>query len=196
MSSFTAAALEFVRNPSAVGSAFPASSAMVRRVLAPLDWSAIDVMVEFGPGTGRFTFAALERLKPAATLPRCHAATLLPIEPGKAFFEHLRSRSRDGRLIVIQDEAQALPEIMHRHGLGSANCILSGLPFSTLARSDALAIAESSSTTLEPSGQFVAYQMRRDIELYLRDRFEIVRKRYALWNIPPCHLYWARPRAS
>lgn len=188
MSSFTAAALEFVRNPSAVGSAFPASSAMVRRVLAPLDWSAIDVMVEFGPGTGRFTFAALERLKPAATL--------LAIEPGKAFVKHLRSRSRDGRLIVIQDEAQALPEIMHRHGLGSANCILSGLPFSTLARSDALAIAESSSTTLEPSGQFVAYQMRRDVELYLRDRFEIVRKRYALWNIPPCHLYWARPRAS
>lgn len=188
MSSFTAAALEFVRDPSAVGSAFPASNALVRRVLAPIDWSAVDLMVEFGPGTGRFTFAALERMK--------RGATLLAIEPGEAFVKHLRSQARDPRLVVVQDEAQALPEIMRSHGFAKAGCILSGLPFSTLEESDAAAIAEISRAGLQADGRFVAYQMRRDIERYLNGRFEIVRKGYVLWNIPPCHLYWARPSAS
>jgi phospholipid N-methyltransferase len=188
MSSFTAAALEFVRDPSAVGSAFPASSTMVRRVLAPIDWSAVDLMVEFGPGTGRFTFAALKRMKPGATL--------LAIEPGEAFVDHLRSKGRDARLIVVQDEAQALPDIMRSHGFDKADCILSGLPFSTLAQSDAVAIADISRASLQPEGRFIAYQMRREIERYLRGRFEIMRKGYAVWNIPPCHLYWARPLVS
>lgn len=187
MSSFTAAALEFVRDPSSVGSAFPATYAMVRRVLAHIDWSTVDLMVEFGPGTGRFTFAALERMKAGATL--------LAIEPGEAFVEHLRSENRDPRLVVVQSEAQELPEIMEDHGFVRADCILSGLPFSTLEESDATAIVEFSRASLGVDGSFVAYQMRREIEHYLRGRFQIVHKDYALWNIPPCHLYWAKPLA-
>lgn len=187
MSSFTAAVREFVRDPTAVGSAFPASNTMVRRVLAPIDWRTVDLMVEFGPGTGRFTFAALERLKPGATL--------IAIEPGDAFVEHLRSECGDPRLIVVQNEAQALPDILRSHGYGKVDCILSGLPFSTLAETDADTIAEISRGSLKPNGRFVAYQMRRDIERYLRGKFKVVRKGYAVWNIPPCHLYWARPLA-
>ncbi|WP_235037779.1 MULTISPECIES: hypothetical protein [unclassified Novosphingobium] len=38
------AAAEFVRHPSMVGSAFPASARMVRRMLAPLDWSKIKAL--------------------------------------------------------------------------------------------------------------------------------------------------------
>lgn len=185
MSSFAAAVLEFVRDPGSVGSAFPASNAMVRRVLAPLDWSCIDLMVEFGPGTGRFTFAALERLKAGATF--------LAIEPGEAFVKHLRSESRDPRLVVVQGEAQELPSIMESRGLARADCILSGLPFSTLDERDAVAIAECSRASLGVNGRFVAYQMRREIERYMRGRFQLMRRGYALWNVPPCHLYWARP---
>jgi len=45
-----------------VGSAFPASARMVRRMLAPLNWSNIEVLVEYGPGSGRFTFEMLRRM--------------------------------------------------------------------------------------------------------------------------------------
>ncbi len=57
------AATEFLRHPSMVGSAFPATARMVRRMLTPVDWSKVGVAVEYGPGSGRFTFAMLERMR-------------------------------------------------------------------------------------------------------------------------------------
>lgn len=185
ISTIAAATREFVRDPESVGSAFPATGYMVRRALARIDWSRVDFLVEFGPGTGRFTRAALMRLKPDAKL--------LAIEPGEAFVDHLRRTCDDGRLIVVKGEAQDLPEIMRICGIGRADCILSGLPFSTLQASDALAIMEQSRTALSPEGVLVAYQMRRTIERYMRSKFHITHHGYALWNIPPCHLYWAKP---
>jgi phospholipid N-methyltransferase len=185
ISSITAATREFVRDPDSVGSVFPATSYMVRRTLAPIEWNGVDLMVEFGPGTGRFTFEALARMKPSARL--------LAIEPGDAFVDHLRSTSHDTRLIVVKGEAQEVHQIMDNYGFDKANCILSGIPFSTIKPGDAVIIAERSRMALGRNGMFVAYQMRRKIEHYLEGRFKIARRGYAFWNIPPCHLYWARP---
>jgi phospholipid N-methyltransferase len=161
---------------------------MVRRMLAPIDWSKVDRVVEFGPGTGRFTFAALAQMKPSARF--------LAIEPGESFIEHLRSASDDARLIVANGEAQNLRKIMHDHGFTNADLILSGLPFSTIPEDDAAKIIARSRASLGAQGIFAAYQMRRDIERSLRGHFEIVRKDFELWNIPPCHLYWAKPIAQ
>jgi len=183
-----AAIREFVRNPEAVGSAFPATSHMVKRILDPMDWGQIDLLVEFGPGTGRFTFDALARMRPDTKL--------LAIEPGEAFVKHLRSASHDPRLIVVQDEAQRLRDIMNSLGLEKADCILSGLPFSTLDPDDAAAILDGCWSVLDTKGSFVAYQMRRRIERYLKKRFEIKRRDRVIWNIPPCHIIWAGPADS
>ena len=58
---------EFLRSPSGVGSAFPASAALVRAALDPVDFSAAHLVVEFGPGEG------LSAGKPArSALACCH----------------------------------------------------------------------------------------------------------------------------
>lgn len=62
------AATEFLRHPLMVGSAFSATARMVPRMLGPVDWSNVKVAVEYGPGSGRFTFAMLERLGANAQL--------------------------------------------------------------------------------------------------------------------------------
>jgi hypothetical protein len=49
-----------------------------------------------------------------------------------------------------------------------------------------------SRTALCLSGTFAAYQMRTAIEPLLRRAFAEVRTGFEWWNIPPCHLYWAR----
>jgi hypothetical protein len=66
------------------------------------------------------------------------------------------------------------------------------LPFSTLAREQADHLIQVSRQALRRSGQFAAYQMRTAIEPLLRENFARVRSGYEWWNIPPCHLYWAR----
>lgn len=174
---------EFLRRPRAVGSAFPATVKLVERVLAPVDWSSIDVFVEFGPGTGRFTRWALQRMKPEAAL--------LAIETGAGFVDHLRSTLKDDRLIVAHGCAQEVSHILSRHGLGEADCILSGLPFSTLPSDNACRIVEASRAVLSHSGTFAAYQMRKAVEPLLRARFRTVLTGFEWRNVPPCYLYWA-----
>jgi phospholipid N-methyltransferase len=174
---------EFLRHPSMVGSAFPASQRMVRRMLDPLAWRAIDVMVEYGPGTGRFTFDALARMNPNAKL--------IAIETGEEFVDYLRSRSHDNRLAVVHGSASDVLDILADHGAVGADCILSGLPFSTLSHEEAEHVVHASATALGRSGIFAAYQMRTAIEPLLHRRFTKLRKGYEWWNIPPCHLYWA-----
>lgn len=175
---------EFVRHPEMVGSAVPASARMVRRMLAPLDWHRIAVLVEYGPGTGRFTFEALKHMR--------SDAVLLAIETGEGFVEALRSNCDDRRLIVVRGTAQDVNRHLSEQGLGEADCILTGLPFSTLEAEEAEAILRESARAMSSSGVLAAYQMRTAIRPLLKRHFGNLRSSYEWWNIPPCHLYWAR----
>lgn len=57
---------QFLANPKAVGSIIPTSQAAIRATLAPVDWERCRTFVEYGPGTGVFTRAVLERAHPDA----------------------------------------------------------------------------------------------------------------------------------
>lgn len=175
---------EFLRHPSMVGSAFPATARMVRHVLASIDWAQISVAIEFGPGSGRFTFAMLERMRPDATL--------LALETGAAFVEKLRAANRDPRLIVVKDSAIEVHRHLAAHELARPDLVLSGLPFSSLDECEAEAIMGVTAATLNSSGLFAAYQMRSTIRGLIYRHFAVVRHAYEWRNIPPCHLYWAR----
>lgn len=146
------AATEFLRHPSMVGSAFPASVRMVRHMLAPVDWSKVTIAVEYGPGSGRFTFAMLERMRPGARL--------LAIDTGEEFVKKLRSAIADPRLIVVKGSAGDVARHLAERNLDEADLILSGLPFSTLKPGEAEAIMAETASALAPSGMFAAYQMR------------------------------------
>lgn len=175
---------EFIRHPSMVGSAFPASQRMVRRMLDRINWPAVRVMVEYGPGTGRFTAAALERLG--------RGSMMVAIETGEEFVDHIRATLKDDRLTVVRGSARDVIQILSDRGFDRADCILSGLPFSTLNPDEADEIVAESARALHPSGIFAAYQMRRAVEPLLRKHFDKITKGYEWWNMPPCHLYWAR----
>lgn len=174
---------EFFRNPMAVGSAFPASRYLVERMLSPIDWGRMDCVVEYGPGTGIFTRALLDRLP--------GHARLLAIDTSAGFIDHLREATPDRRLIAVTGSADAVRAIMADHGLDEADCILSGLPFSTLAPDRAERLMEASARALAPDGRFLAYQMRKAVQPLLERRFETVQTGFEWRNVPPCHLYWA-----
>ncbi|WP_240334356.1 class I SAM-dependent methyltransferase [Sphingobium estronivorans] len=174
---------EFFRNPLAVGSAFPASRHLVESMLAPVDWKDMGCVVEYGPGTGIFTRALLARLP--------DDARLLAIDTSAAFISHLRERTRDRRLIAVRGSADNVLGIMADHGLDRADCILSGLPFSTMPPGRAARLMDRSCRALAPDGWLLAYQMRRAVGPLLARRFARLATGFEWRNIPPCHLYWA-----
>ncbi len=183
MSSLSAFASIFLKAPAIVGSPFPSSASMVHRLLSGLPWNRIETFVEFGPGTGSFTRYALEHL-PAN-------ARLLALDTERGFTEHLRETIPDRRLIAITGSALDVADIVRAHGAQRIDCILSGLPFSTIEEADRRTIMSRSAAMMGLSGIFLAYQVRRAIEPHLRQTFETVTRRYHWLNLPPCHLYRA-----
>ena len=174
---------EFLKHPLQVGSAFPTSRRLVRRLMEPVPWGAIGLCIEYGPGSGIFTRAILNRL------PR--NAVLLAVDSSEEFTHHLKQEIDDPRLHAVTGTAQEIEQILSRLDLGRPDLILSGLPFSTLAREEAAAVMATSARLLRPGGHFLAYQMRGVIRPYLGRHFARVREGYEWWNMPPCHLYWA-----
>lgn len=174
----------FLSHPTMVGSAFPASRWLVRSMLAPLDWQGMKLFVEYGPGTGVFTRAVLARL-PAD-------AILLALDTSPTFIDHLLTSIDDRRLRAMCAPAAKVANLVSELGLPLADCILSGLPFSTLTPADAERTMCASRAILASNGMFCAYQMRRTIKPLLRAQIGAVLSAYEWCNIPPCHLYWAR----
>jgi len=175
---------EFMRNPAMVGSAFPASAKMVKRILEPLDWANIKLLIEYGPGSGRFTFEALRRMRPDARL--------MAIETGEEFAGKLRSHCDDPRLIVVSGSARDVNRYRATRDLPLADCVLTGLPFSTLEPGEGEAIMRETAAAMAPGGMLAAYQMRTTIEPLIARNFGRMTHDYEWWNIPPCHVYWAK----
>jgi phospholipid N-methyltransferase len=171
-----------------VGSAFPASRHLIDALLAPVDWASVKLVVEYGPGTGPITRAALKRMRPDGRL--------LAIDVSEGFTDYLRHSIDDDRLIAVRASAECVNALLATFDLGPADMIVTGLPFSTLDPRTAELIADASISALKPNGSFLAYQMRRSIEPILESRFGKVRSSRAWRNIPPCHLYWASKPGS
>lgn len=176
-------AREFLRSPQLVGSAFPASQVLVDRLLDPVDWSSARVVVEYGPGSGPLTRAMLQRMP--------HDSRLVTLDVSPHFTRHLQRSIDDPRLLAVTASASSVADILEGHGLGSADLIVTGIPFSTMSAQLADKIMDASAQVLSPHGQVLSYQMRTAVAGYLEPRFGKVRKSFVWRNIPPCHLYWA-----
>ncbi|MFD1104786.1 class I SAM-dependent methyltransferase [Sphingobium olei] len=180
---------EFLRRPNLVGSAFPASRYLVKALLQPVDWMNARVVVEFGPGTGPLSRALLERM------PR--DSRLVAIDLSRRFTRHLRRTIEDSRLLAVPAPAASADLILEKHGLGSADLIVTGIPFSTMSAEEGARTLDTSARILQRRGALLAYQMRSTIAPLLAERFGGVETSYVWRNIPPCHIYRAeRPRKA
>ena len=175
---------EFLKHPVMIGSIWPSSSALIERMLAPVDWQQTSVFVEYGPGVGVFTRAVLERLRPDATL--------VAIDTNPDFIDFLRAEIADPRLVAVVGSAADVGEILARHGTGCADHVLSGLPFSTLPAGVGARIVAETAACLRPGGMFLVYQLSAAVKALLVDRFGDIAEAVEWRNLPPMRLYWAR----
>lgn len=174
-------AREFLRQPLEVGSAFPASRFLVDAVLEPLDLADARLVVEFGPGSGVFTRALLDRM-PANS-------HLVAIDISPRFIRHLSLILPDPRLHAVTGSAARLGSILKRLDLGRADYIVTGIPFSTMDPATAAGIVQTSADNLAEGGQMLAYQMRDAVGSLMAQRFGRVETSMCWRNIPPCRIY-------
>ena len=116
--------------------------------------------MEYGPGVGTFTGEILRRLRPDGTL--------VAIETNRDFVRYLRRTLRDDRLHVVEGSAADAQDNLRERGLGRADYVISGIPYSTMDPELRERILRTTHDVLQPDGAFLVYQFTRAVLPYLR----------------------------
>lgn len=184
---------QFLRSPRTVGAVLPSSRALARVMLAPIDFAAARVIVEFGPGTGAFTGEIARRLT--------GDCRYLGIELNPHFVHELRRRFP--RLGFVQGSVADLTAILAEHDIAGVDAIVCGLPWATLPVSLQEAVFAAMRTALTPAGLFLTFGYLQGLALpgaralrgRLRREFAEVRPTSPVWgNVPPAFAYICRAR--
>jgi phospholipid N-methyltransferase len=173
----------FLKNPVMVGSVIPSSRVLIEKMLRPVDWANTKLFVEYGPGVGTFTRPILELLG--------EDATLLTIDTNPDFTKFLKESIDDPRLVAITGSAADVEKILADQDLGSADYVLSGLPFSTLPAGVGEDIAEATANVIRPGGAFLVYQFSPKVRDFIMPHFAPIKRGFEWINVPPATLFWA-----
>ena len=173
----------FLKHPVMVGSIIPSSRVLIEKMLAPVDWENTKVFVEYGPGVGTFTRPVLEKMGPDATL--------VTIDTNPDFTKYLRESIDDPRLVTVHGSAADVEKILADRGLGKADYVLSGLPFSTLPPGGGDAIAAATARVIRSGGAFLVYQFSPKVRDFIAPHFHSIDRGFEWINVPPATLFWA-----
>jgi len=167
-----------------LGSLIPSSRFLVNRLLSQVDWAKARTIVEYGPGVGTITGEILRRLRPDGTL--------VAIDTNRDFARYLTRTFRDDRLHVIEGSAADAESNLRERGLGRADYVISGIPYSTMDPGLRDRIIQSTHDDMQPDGSFLVYQFTRAVLPYLHEVFPQVQQEFEPRNIMPARLFYCR----
>lgn len=160
----------------------PSSRFSVKRLCKKINFKKKNVIVEYGPGDGVLTFPILRRMT--------SDSKLIVIEKNGNFAKYLNKKN-DPRLVVVQEDAQNVRDILNNFGEDKADYVLSGIPLSFFDRKNRKRLMEETYSCLKPQGKFLVYQFTRKSGEYLEKQFDRVRKDFEILNIPPLSIFEA-----
>jgi phosphatidylethanolamine/phosphatidyl-N-methylethanolamine N-methyltransferase len=167
-----------LRNPRQISAIAPSSRALARAMTLGLGPNSGPV-VEFGPGTGRFTEAILARGVPPERV------TLFELD--EEFVDYLRGKFPGVTIFnrPAQDAAELVP--------GGVAAVISGLPLLSMPPDVREGIVGSAFSILSPSGRFVqfTYGPRAPLPAETIAALNLkVNKGHKIWaNLPPATVY-------
>lgn len=171
-------ALQYLLHPFRNASITPSSTFAARAVVAGIDFSVIDVVVELGPGTGVFTEEVLKNCK--------SETKIILIEIEEAYVKLLREKFGE-RVIVEQGSAHLIEAIVAKHTDKKVGLIISGLPVRIPAIKDALFASIKRYTDAGTRYRFFSYVpplVRREYR-----GLPIQKLSFVLRNFPPLFVY-------
>lgn len=165
-----------------VASITPSSKYCIRKLSQFIDFSSTRILIEYGAGTGIFTKHFLHNLGPDARL--------FAFETNKIFFEKLQEID-DPRLHLFHESVENMMELLPPDVIGSADHIISGIPFSFFEWDMKLRILNNTLQALKPGGSFLAYQTPGHLSKPLNEVFGGFNSSFCWRNIPPYFIYEA-----
>ena len=171
----------FLKHPMMLGACIPSSQALVRKLSQQIDWENTRVLVEYGPGVGTVTSAMLRRLRPDGVL--------IALDYNREFVAYLRRALPDPRLHLAHSSAAEIERVLCGAGLTCADCVVSGIPHSTLSPELRARIVQNTRRVLRPGGSFIVYQFTASVLPHLQEVFGEVRQERELRNVLPARIF-------
>ena len=182
---------EFLRNPAHTGAIAPSSAGLAKTMNEWTAWENARVVLELGPGTGVFTRAILDRLRPQARF--------LAIELNAVFVTELRQQFAE--VEICHDNVGNLEAICAHAGITEVDAILSGLPWASFPADLQDRCLHAITRVLRPGGQFCTFAYLQGLCLpagrrfrrLLGQHFSGVERSATVWrNLPPAFVYRCR----
>ena len=172
----------FLRYPKEIGSIMPSQKFLTDEILKNIDFKNARCIAEYGPGTGCVTNQILKKAR--------KDAKILCFEINKKFCSYLRRNIKDKRLVIINDSAENINKYIKKFNIQKIDCVISGLPFSTLPESKKYVIINETKKTLKNNGRFVVFQFfLNNFKKHLSKYFSNISIKFVPLNIPPCFVY-------
>jgi phospholipid N-methyltransferase len=178
-------ARNFFKHPAMLGSVIPSSPFLVNDVLNHVNWNTARVLVEFGPGVGTMTQEILNRMRPDAIL--------IALELNPDFVNFLQEKICDSRLRVVNTSAADVRRVLADMGLGHADYIVSGIPYTNMPDEVRRDIMQQSRAALHEKGALLIYQFTRTVLPYLQSHFKNIEQGFQFWNILPARIFHCTP---
>jgi phosphatidylethanolamine/phosphatidyl-N-methylethanolamine N-methyltransferase len=175
---------EFLAKPFVIGAVAPSSPRLARKMVAGVDLSEAQAVIEYGPGTGAFTQQILRRL-PAD-------CRYLAIELSPAMARVWRRRFP--RAPICEGSVAHVDRICQREGIEAVDVVFSGLPWASFDDRLQERILEATLSVLRPGGQLITFGYKVGTVLPKGRRFykrlphyfsDVQRSEYVWLNLPP-----------
>ncbi|WP_102273405.1 class I SAM-dependent methyltransferase [Cytobacillus massiliigabonensis] len=168
----------FIRRPKEIGSVWPSSSFLARKMVQQVSWEEVGAVAELGSGTGAIT----REIKSHAS----KKATVLLFEKDGEMNENLQ---REFPGYLCYENAVQLLNIMDHHDIKQLDCVISGLPFFNFSMELRERLLNQVIDSLKPGGYFIAFQYSLQMKKRLSKTFRIERIHYVPLNFPPAFIY-------
>jgi len=172
---------ESIKNLKTLGTVTPSSRFLAERMLKKIDFSKVEVLVEFGPGSGVITKLILEKL-PAN-------ATLICFEINDNFYDQL-SVIKNKKLVVVKSSAEKIQEELNKLNFKKTCHIISSLPLTIIPEEVTNEILKKSFHALENNGTFIQFQYSLTYFRKLKNVFNhSISLGFEPLNFPPAFVY-------
>jgi len=177
--------LQYITKPRTVGAILPSSKYLAQKMIKNIDFASAKCIAEYGAGTGVFTHQLVQKRNPNTLL--------LIFEMNESFCDKLKQQfANQPNMFIINDSAAKIGEYLAKFNQPHADYVISGIPFASIPKENAVAILNQTKKHIKKEGKFITFQYTLLKKDFIGQFFNEIKLTREFRNIPPAYILCCR----
>ena len=171
---------ESLKSLKEVGTIFPSSQFVVKKMVAPINFEKNLTILELGSGDGVITKKLLEKMN--------SNSQLVCFETNREFYQELK-KINDEKMILINDSAEKMKSYLDEFEIKKIDYIVSSVPLVSLPKETTNKILSVSVEILGMSGKLIQLQYTKLLDKRLKSYYNQTDIQFTPKNYLPAFIY-------